>query len=275
MRAAFVDVDGIRTRYLYEGSGPPLLLIHGLGISADTWCRNIDALAERFTVYAPDLPGHGFTGWRDLDGSASYPKVVEHLVKWIDVLGIDKFSIAGSSYGALVSTLIYFTRPEQVEKLIIIGSGSMFRPESKIAEGFGKSYENATSALRNPTWETCRQRMANVCYDPASVTEEVLLIQLTSYAQPIILHAYEQYAAANFDVELTRPHRAFHRLDQIKVPTIVITGREDVRAELEDAIAGEKQIPNSELVIFDKCGHLPQSEHPELFNKTVLEFLAR
>ena len=65
MRVAFTDVDGIRTRYFYEGSGPTLVLIHGLGISADSWTRNIDALAEHFTVYAPDMIGHGRTGMSD------------------------------------------------------------------------------------------------------------------------------------------------------------------------------------------------------------------
>ena len=75
MRVAFTDVDGIRTRYFYEGSGPTLVLIHGLGISADSWTRNIDALAEHFTVYAPDMIGHGFTGFAGLAraGASSPP----------------------------------------------------------------------------------------------------------------------------------------------------------------------------------------------------------
>ena len=59
MKIKFADIDGIRTRYLHEGDGPPLLLIHPVGTSGDMFCRNIDVLAKDFTVVAPDVLGHG------------------------------------------------------------------------------------------------------------------------------------------------------------------------------------------------------------------------
>ena len=63
MRARFIDIDGVNTRYLFAGEGNDnaLLLIHGGGVAADTWLRNIDALGAEFAVYAPDNVGHGFT----------------------------------------------------------------------------------------------------------------------------------------------------------------------------------------------------------------------
>ena len=66
VRAAFIDIDGTRTRYLYEGdAGETLLLIHGFGLSADIWAHVLDPLAAQFSVYAPDILGHGFTDFKE------------------------------------------------------------------------------------------------------------------------------------------------------------------------------------------------------------------
>ena len=275
MRVAFTDVNGIRTRYFYEGSGPTLVLIHGLGISADSWTRNIDALAEHFTVYAPDMIGHGFTGFAGLDGGAPHPKMTEHIVKLIDQLGVDRFHVCGHSHGGTIAALVYFDRPDKVDKMVINAARRMFLPPERSTEGFGNSYKNATSALRDPTLETCRNRLANVCYDASGVPEEMMLAQLTSYAQPYILPAYEEIAKANMDAELTLPYRCSDRIEQIAVPTLIIAGANDARSPIEDFHAGVKRLQNGELVIFDKCGHMPNTEHPEKFNKTVIDFLTR
>ena len=275
MRTSFVDVDGIRTRYLYAGDGPPLLLIHGLGISADCWFYNVDALAQHFSVFAPDMLGHGFTGFRDLDGRAAQPVIMEHIAAFTDQLGLDTYSACGSSYGAGISALLYLHRPERMEKLVLVGSGSTFRPPEAQEAGFGRSYKNATSALRDPTFENCHKRLADVCYDAASVTDVVIYGQLTSYAQDYILPAYEQIAGANMNIELTAPHRLVGRLEQIKLPTLIVVGREDPRSSVDFHIAGHKRMPNAELVIYEKCGHMPMIEHIEPFNQTVSEFLRR
>jgi pimeloyl-ACP methyl ester carboxylesterase len=66
VRAAFIDIDGTRTRYLYEGSAnETLLLVHGFGLSADIWAHVLDPLAAHFSVYAPDILGHGFTDFKE------------------------------------------------------------------------------------------------------------------------------------------------------------------------------------------------------------------
>ena len=127
MRAAFIDVDGIRTRYLYEGSGPPLFLLHGVGVSGDTFCRNIDVLSAHFAVCAPDMLGHGFTDSVDYRGGPPQPHIVRHLGRLADLLGFRTYSVAGSSFGGLIASLMYFDRPEQVDRLIVIGSGSVWR----------------------------------------------------------------------------------------------------------------------------------------------------
>lgn len=273
MRVSFIDLDGLRTRYYHAGSGSPLLLIHGLGISAESWLPNIDALGKHFAVYAPDLLGHGFTDAVDFKGEAPHPQIVNHLLKFTDRLGLQRYSAVGSSFGALIAALMYLERPDRMDKLVLVGSGSAFRPAD---QGLSMaSYRNATSALTNPTLENCRKRLANVCHDPASISDELVIVQLTAYALPTALEAYERTARALMDVELIRPYRVVERLGQITLPTLIITGREDVRAALKDTADGHRRMPNAELVIFDRCGHLPMIEHPERFNKTVQDFLQR
>src|SRR5262245_1395012 len=151
MRVSFINIDGIRTRYYHEGSGFPILLVHGLGISAESWLRNIDALAKDFAVYAPDLLGHGFTDAVDTKDEAPHPHIVGHLLRFTDKLGLQRYSAVGSSFGALIAALMYFERPDRMDKLVLVGSGSTFRPAD---QGLSPaSYRNATSALTSPTFE--------------------------------------------------------------------------------------------------------------------------
>jgi len=152
VRISFANIDGIKTRYLHEGSGTALLLIHGVGISGDMWLRNIDPLAEHGAVYAPDLLGHGFTDAIDLNGDPPQPHMVAHLGKLMDAVGAERYSIAGSSYGALLAALMYFDRPERVDKLILVGSGSAFHPPDEQEKRLEKLLEH-----REKVKKTCEK----------------------------------------------------------------------------------------------------------------------
>src|SRR5262249_283155 len=134
-----------------------------------------------------------------------------------------------------------------------------------------ESYKNAMSAMSDPTLDSCRNRLANICYDRSAVPEEILPLQLTSYALPEVLEFYLESRRAT--VEQMRPYRVFDRLEELKVPTLIIWGREDVRGIYQRAVEAQKRLPNAKLVTFEKCGHLPYIEHPNLFNQTVKEFL--
>lgn len=277
MRAAFVDVDGIRTRYLYEGSGPPLILLHGVGVSGDTFYRNIDALAAHFTVCAPDMLGHGFTDSVDYKGGPPQPHIVRHLTRMAELLGYQTYSVGGSSFGALIAALMYFERPEKVKQLLLIGSGSVFHPAEEQSKTLQAAFDNASKAMQAPTLASCRQRLANICHSPQSVAEEVLLVQLTSYGLPDRFAAYQatiQGMITALNSDDPQQYRVQHRLEEIAVPTLILTGREDIRARVDLHEEGAKRIPNAELVIFDQCNHLPYMEHPERFNEAVIRSMA-
>ena len=98
--------------------------------------------------------------------------------------------LAGSSLGALISALLYFRMPERVKKIILINCGSLLGDwDPRLKEGIMRSRANGRAAFVDPTPEVCRQRMANICFDVASIPESVILMQMNCHALPGALEA--------------------------------------------------------------------------------------
>ena len=246
MRVTFTEVDGIPTRYHHEGeSGTPLMLVHGVGVSGECWLRNVDSLAEDFRVVAPDCMGTGFTGIGDWRDGPPHPHTVRHLIGLADLLGFDRFVLAGSSLGAMMSILTYFEIPDRVEKLVLISSGSGTLPEEEIGQKLEESYANGISAYANPTYAACLKRMQNVFYDPDDVPPELILGQLTTYRLPGALEAYKMRMEGLMDLAAMKPYRTAERLHEIAVPTLLIWGRDDPRVIYSRAEEAAARIPRS------------------------------
>jgi pimeloyl-ACP methyl ester carboxylesterase len=273
MRAAFADVDGTRIRFLHEGTGYPLLLLQGVGLSADIFIRNIDALSRHYRVIVPDFPGHGFSDAIDFRGNPPPIAIAQCLTRFADRLQLSQYSVGGSSFGGLVGSLMWFSRPAQVERLILIGSGSVFHPAEEQQKTLHAVMENGISAMSNPTLETCRTRMQRLCYNASSVAEEILPLQLTSYALPDRLTAYRKTIDGMLDTVDSFEARVIDRLETLAVETLVIVGREDVRAKWQLHEQGCRRMPRARCVVLEQCGHLPYIEHPATFNQLVIDFL--
>jgi 2-hydroxy-6-oxonona-2,4-dienedioate hydrolase len=273
VKIKFANIGGINTRYICEGEGPTLVLIHGVGHSADVFYRNIDALARDYFVIAPDLPGHGFTERMDLDGGAPQPLFVHQLELLLDELGIGTYSVLGSSFGGLLACLMTLSRPSRVHDLIVVGSGGAFHSSDEQRQTLQKVLANASGAMSEPTLESCRSRLAAICYDPNTVAEEILLTQLTSYGLGDRFEAFKSTISGYLASLDSEDCRVYGRLEAIKSRTMIITGRQDSRASVESHVQAKERIAGAELVILDSCGHLPYMEHVGTFNRIVLEFL--
>ena len=274
MKIKFANVGGINTRYICEGDGPTLVLIHGIGHSADIFYRNIDVLARDCFVIAPDLPGHGFTERMDLAGGAPQPLFVRQLELLLDKLGIGTYSVLGSSFGGLLACLMTLSRPSRVNDLIVVGSGGAFHSADEQRRTLQKVLANASSAMSEPTLESCRSRLAAICNDPNAVAEEILLTQLTSYGLGDRFEAFKSAISGYLASLDSEDYRVYGRLAAIKSRTMIITGRQDSRASVESHVQAKERIAGAELVILDGCGHLPYMEHANTFNRIVLEFLS-
>lgn len=274
MRVQFKTVAGRRTRILHEGNGEPVLLLHGVGTTAERWLQNIDPLAERFGVYAPDLLGAGFSD--DVAFTQPPPLVhAEHLRALVDALGFQRYSAVGSSYGALLAALLALHSPERVRALVIVGSGSALHPPEEQAAVLKAARENALRALRDGTLEGARQRMERIVFRKEAIPAAAPMIQLVASALPGRAETSEQWSRGMLDALSVPESQVWHRLEQIRVPTLIITGRNDIRASVAWAEKAQQRIPDCRLEVFDECGHGAMFEHAERFNALVADFLAR
>src|SRR4051812_35051601 len=115
MRVRYATINGIRTRYYEAGSGRPVMLIHGVGSTADTWFKTVQTLGKEAHVVAVDLVGHGYTEQVPYKG-APQPHMLDHIFALADHVGFKKFSVCGSSYGAMLALLVYLRAKERIEK---------------------------------------------------------------------------------------------------------------------------------------------------------------
>ena len=227
MRASFVPVNGIRTRYYHGGdSGPNLVLVHGVGAAADTWVRNIDALAEHFSVYALDLIGHGY----------------------FDRLGMDRYTLAGSSFGGMISALAYFERPHQLDKLVLVGAPVFDTPE-ELEKAARDAQANQSAALAAPSAAMIRERNIGSSYLKGDVFEEIILSQLTAFALPGRQQAFTETIEGVVRSADDPEWHVRHRLAEMNVPTLVVIGRHDPRASWQRALEGQGRMPDCRVEI--------------------------
>ncbi len=274
MKVSFANVDGANIRYYEEGSGEPFLLIHGFGASADTWTRTIDAFGEHYAVYAPDLLGHGFSDWVDFSGEPPQAHLVRYLGRFMDVLSIEKCTVAGSSLGSVLSCLLHNERPSQVSSLVLVGSATVVSElGTPNPDTIRAAMANGNKAMREVSWESCINRLANVCFHRDRSPLDVALVHTTAYALPDRTTAYTSIGEGI--IEYAGDDRVKVRAEDIPVPVLMLSGREDIRAPIEIIEQNYTRFPNVEKVTFEECNHMPELEYPEEFVAAVLDFLSR
>jgi pimeloyl-ACP methyl ester carboxylesterase len=191
----------------------------------------------------------------------------------MDELGFDRYSVVGSSYGGLLAALLALALPRRVLSLVVVGSASAFHPTADQVESLRAAAANAQAVMADPTSDAWRERLARICFRPESIPEATLLAQLTAYALPDRLQAYMATVEGLLTEEGLGVHRVIDRLEEIRVRTLIITGRDDIRSAWRHAVTAQRRIPDCRIEIYEQCGHLPHCEHPDRFNRDVAGFL--
>lgn len=275
MQVRYAAIRGITTRYYEAGAGPAVVFVHGLGAASDTWVRNIDPIADAgFHALAPDLPGHGFSDVLELAGRRPQAVLVEHLAGFIEATRGEAVHVVGSAFGALLAVLLHFERPELVKSLVLVGSASVFHPPALHGSVIDASLANQLRALENPTRETIRARNMGSNHDRADPFEEIVLVQLNVFARPDRLRVYREMTTGMRDSAGDPQSQAYHRLEAIRCPTLVVAGRSDPRADASRLQSEAGRIPDAGLRILEQCGHKPFSERASDFNREVVSFLS-
>lgn len=265
----YYDAGGIRTRCLESGRGFPLIMLHGTGGHAETYIRNFRGLGEHFRVYAIDMIGHGFTDKPDKD--YTLPVYAQHLRDFMDAARLERAHIQGESMGAWIAAWFALEYPERVEKLILNTAGG-FRSHPEV---MAKVKNSTLEAVKNVSYETVRKRLEWLMYDPKKMTDEMVEIRYRIYSQPGMVRAMEHVLCLQ-EMEIRQKYILTpERLSRIQHPTLVLWTSHDPTAPIEVGKAAQEHIPNSQFVVIDECGHWPQFEKPEEFNRVVLDFLLK
>jgi pimeloyl-ACP methyl ester carboxylesterase len=270
-----ISARGLDTFTYREGSGPPLVMLHGMAATSDCWTYVFDVLKARYTAIAPDLPGHGRSAGR------ARPYGLDFYVEWLDgllgVLGVQKSILMGNSMGGAISLAYALAYPDRVERLVLVD-----------ALGIGTAFSFAVAGvmtLRLPYfligWLTQKAdpyllRYFNswAFFNPWGSSKQVIARMASVNRQKGLWSIWAGTRLLLTDFLLPGRRASFARqLSAINRPTLIAWGRHDGLLPVSNAFAGVKQIPHAHLRIFENSAHAPMMEEPEAFNAAVQEFL--
>ena len=277
-RERYVDAGGIRTRVLEAGpeDGPALLLFHGTGGHAETYCRNLGPLAAGgLRVLALDLVGHGFTD-RPSDFDGDLGALAAHVVAVMDALGIEKAHVSGESLGGMVAAWTAISHPDRVEKCVM-NTGTLARPGAA-GQAQLDDLEKRTHAVaeQGVTREGIRHRMEWLVSNPEDMTDEMVECRLRIYSQPGMLEDAARTMSGVVGMlrgDRGEQYMAPGVLRELKKQTLVLWTVDNPGQTTDLARETTKDIPDARFEVLQDCAHWPQFEQPERFNALHLEFL--
>ncbi|RJX40246.1 alpha/beta hydrolase [Paenibacillus pinisoli] len=260
----YADVSRGDIFYTVAGSGEPLILIHGNFNDHGIWKEQVSTLASHYQCIRYDLRGYG----RSSTPTAAFSNV-EDLKALVDMLGLEKVTLMGSSSGGGLAADFSLAYPELVRALILVAPsihGNKY-PVSMMWQGT-KNFINARLRgqekaiklfLTNPFWHY---------YFPSGTKGEARL--------KVVHHASNRDNFCRFPPKLSlalKPY-AFGRLHELDIPTLIIVPELDHPFNVRTANAVHAKIKDSTIITMQGCSHLPFVEEPEEFNRHVLEFLS-
>jgi pimeloyl-ACP methyl ester carboxylesterase len=250
-----------------------VVLVHGLLGYSFSWRFTIPALSSHFRMIAPDLPGAGFsTTTQNLEYRLR--SVAERLLQFLNVVGIGKCHLVGSSHGGAVAMTAAAIEPQRVEKLVLVSPVNAW---SRIGRRRARIFSNSAIAPVFSRWAPrfrfTHSWILNRLYgDAARISQGTLEGYSKPYAQPGAF-AHNLAILRTWAEDLEQLKASLPRISAI--PTLLIWGSLDRAVSPASAYELKKHFENSRLIVFEGVGHLPYEESPEDFNRTVSDFLLR
>ena len=258
---------GLRTNYHDQGSGAPVLLIHGSGPGVSAWANwrlVIPALSQQARVIAPDMAGFGYSE-RPVDYQYHMDNWVKQAIGLLDALGIAKTDLVGNSFGSALAIALAIRHPERVRRLVLMGSvGVPFTITQGLDEVWGYT----------PSIQNMRKLLDIFAYDRALVTDELARLRYEASIRPGFQESFAAMFPAPRQQWVDQMASSEADIRSIAHDTLVIHGREDQVIPLANSLTLASWIPNSQLHVYGKCGHWTQIEHSARFNTLVANFLA-
>nr|WP_028462863.1 alpha/beta hydrolase [Nocardia sp. 348MFTsu5.1] len=265
----FIQAGPYRTRYLHAGdsSKPTLILLHGITGHAEAYVRNLAVHAEHFSVWAIDFIGHGYSS--KPDHPLEIKHYIDHLQQFMAAIDVQTAYFSGESLGGWVTAQFASDHPESVERIVLnTMGGTMANP--KVME---RLYTLSMEAAKDPSWDRVKARLEWLMADPAMVTDDLIRTRQAIFAQPGWLAACESNMALQDPETRARNMITDEVLENIKAPAMVLWTTKDPSGPVDEARRIASHIPNSRLEVMENCGHWPQYEDADTFNKLHLDFL--
>ena len=284
-KAKFVDVDGIGTRYFDAGSGETVVLFHGGNFGshhgadcAADWNLNFDGLARECRVVAVDKIGQGYTDNPETDEDYTMARVVSHALGFLDALDLHDCHIVGHSRGAYLTCRMTLENPARIKSNIMVDTNTLGPGQGRNHIVFADTPKPYLSR------ESQRWVMENYSWNPKIVTEDWLdelmrVAALPKYLGSVRKMLDEGLSERVFVPQLARQKRdTFDRLigTGTQRPNLIVWGLNDPTATIDQGfglyeIVTHKE-PRTEMHVFNHSGHFSYREHPEAFNRLILDY---
>lgn len=237
-------------KYIDDGQGETLLLLHGLFGALSNWAGVINHFKTNYRVIIPLMPIHDMP-----IKEAGCEGLTEFIEGFINFKGLDNFSLIGNSLGGHVALIYALRHPEKIQRLILTGSSGLFE------NSMGGSYP------KRGNYEYIKERVEYTFYDPKTASKELVdeVFEITNSIPKVMRIIAIAKSAQRNNMAKDIVH--------IEAPTLLIWGLNDTITPPEVGHEFNQLIPGSTLKFIDKCCHAPMMERPAEFNEILTEWL--
>ncbi len=265
-----LKVDDTAINYAEIGEGPPIVFLHGLGGCWQNWLENIPRMAALgHRVIALDLPGFGASPMPPWE--ISIPRYGDLVGEFCSQLDVGACMLVGNSMGGFVAAEVAVDDPEWVDRLVLVSAAGISHARMRrepVLAGARLSLAANPLLFRLDVGSARRPGLRRLMFGGIMRHPDRLRPELLSefLAPALGAEGFLPAVSALTGYDLT------DRLEQIRVPTLIVWGRDDLVVPAADAKGFEERIPGAELVVFGDCGHVPMAERPVRFNRLLESF---
>jgi 3-oxoadipate enol-lactonase len=261
-----IKVNDVNLYYEIHGKGQPIVFISGFIADNTKWASVVDAFAKDYQVIVFDNRG---TGQSDCPAyQYTIEMLAQDVVELCKILGVTSAHCVGNSMGGLIVQMLAYKHPDFIKTAVISNSAIKFNTKVKLMiEADSILRKTKTPIEPQIKRALCDIFSANFLAKPGMA--DFLYEQFANNPYPITDQGYfsQLHAASNFDSQ--------NWISKITTPSLVVYSDEDQFIDLDSSIALARAIPNAESFCFNKVGHAPDVEQPELFIKVVKDFIKK
>lgn len=257
-------INGVEIAYEDLGSGPAVVLLHGYPFNRSLWRDQVSVLRDKFRMIVPDLRGHGES--TATSGAATMEAMGKDVAALLDRLNIAEATIGGLSMGGYVALAFYRLFPSRVRSLVLAAT----RAQADTEEAKQNRAVQAEKA-RTEGMEGIADTMLPKLLTPETVAKRP---EVVKHLRGMMASTNPEGAAAALQGMAKRQDQTSF-LPQIKAPTLILVGSEDVITPVADAELMHREIPGSHLHVIESAGHVVNLERPEEFNLALSGFLRK